>query len=337
MANHTWEILSLYTIPSKNGLQNIVKKINWRFQITEDKYYGDVYEVTELPDPTESNFIAYNNLSEETIISWIKQHRNYDDIVALATSRLEENKAPTITEKNPPWTYPITVDGTEKYMIVIEGQPNDLNKIYGPLSWDSKKINEGLQYRGFADLSVPSNMIVYRKGLLPTDQPLVLSDRVKIYKAEYTPEPTFDELTQTKEDLSWSIETGKAIGTYKLIDKTLDEIKKTIKEKTRLQRINSLISSAEMSLNGNTIKVYQDEQTCIVTYNKATIMSDGETINWKVVDSWINASKSDLLAIHSFIQGKIQAAYDVEYNLHNQINQSSSIDQLKTINNSITG
>ena len=36
MANHTWEILSLYTIPSKNGLQNIVKKINWRFQITED-------------------------------------------------------------------------------------------------------------------------------------------------------------------------------------------------------------------------------------------------------------------------------------------------------------
>lgn len=337
MDNHTWEILSLYTIPSKDGLTNIVDKINWRFQITEDKYYGDVYGHTKLPAPSGDSFTAYDDLSEETIINWVKEREDGDAIIAKATAKLEENKTPPVVEKNPPWTYPITVDGTEKYMIVVDNQPNDLTKMYGPLFWDSKKINEGLKYRGFSDLSVPSNMIVFRKGLLPTNEPLTLSDRVKIYKAEYTPEPTFDELTQTKENLSWSTETGKAVGTYRLIDKTLDEIKKSVKEKARLQRINSLIDPAEMTLNENTVKVYQDEQTCIVTYNKANIMNDSETINWKLVDSWINASKSDLLSIHSFIQGKIQSAYDAEYDLNNQINGSTSIEQLKNINNSITG
>jgi hypothetical protein len=63
---YKWEVLSLYTKPSLNGLTNVVKRVTWRYQITDGGNYGEIYQDTHLPDPTDSNtYIAYPNLSEE--------------------------------------------------------------------------------------------------------------------------------------------------------------------------------------------------------------------------------------------------------------------------------
>ena len=336
MDNHTWEILSLYTIPSKDGLTNIVDKINWRFQITEDKYYGDVYGHTKLPAPTGGSFTAYDDLTEETIINWVKEHEDGDAIIAQATAKLEKNKAPSMVEKNPPWTYPITTDGTEEYMVVIDNLPNDLQKIYGPLRWNSVKINEGLKLRGFDDLSVPDTMIAFRKGLIPSDEPLVLKDNVKIYKVQEQAQPTFDELTQIRENLTYDTSSGICVGTYNIVNKSLDEVKASVNERAKEERIGLSFQTHTMSLNGTDHKVNIEEQSNITTNNRASVMSDSDTVNWKLEDSWIVATKADLMSINNFVMSKRQEIFDGEHTRSQEIDACTTKDELTTIYNSMT-
>lgn len=337
MLDYTWEILSLYTAPHENGLDNVVKKINWRFQVTDGQYYGDSYEVTELDSPSDDSYIQYDQLSEETIISWIKANRDYDDLVFLVNQRLEENRNPQIVEKNPPWTYPITVTGKEDYLVVIDDQPNDPYKVWGALKWDSGRINNGLVERGFPELSVPDNMTVYRKGLIPTNQPLVLSDRVKIYKVEYTPQPEFDELTQYKENLSWIIENGKVVGTYFVYNKDLDQVKSDVKEIARQKRNIDILEPSDFVISGNQVKIHTDPQSYLVCLANANNMLDNDTINWKVIDGWVVATKFDLLSMASFIYQKTQQLFNQELSLNLQIDDCSTVEEIRVIYNFIVG
>ncbi len=85
---YEWEIISLYTEPSKDGLSNIVKKINWRYQATDGANYGDVYSYTNTPEVSDpSSFTAYESLSEDTFVSWIKAHDDFDDIKAKVDAK----------------------------------------------------------------------------------------------------------------------------------------------------------------------------------------------------------------------------------------------------------
>lgn len=331
MIEYTWEILSLYTAPHENGLDNVVKKINWRFQATEDSYYGDVYEVTELSSPSSDNYIQYDNLTEKTIINWIKLNRNYDELLELVHTRLEENKNPKIVEKNVPWEYPFHLTGEEQYLVVIDDQPNDLNKIWGPLMWDSGRINKGLKERGFEELSVPDNMIVYRKGLIPIDQPLVLSDRVKIYRVDYTPQPTFDEVFEYNEGQTWVTSSGRAVGTYFVFEKTVERIKEDFKEFARQRRNNRLFTPSEITINGKKLLTYTDAQTYLLATNKANSMSDSETVNWKMGENWILATKNDLLNISSFINTKMQEYYDEEHLFVIDVDECETVDELRDL------
>ena len=331
MFEYTWEILSLYTAPHENGLDNVVKRINWRFQVTEGHNFGDFYSVTELTSPSPDNYIQYSDLTEETIINWIKLNRNYDEILEIVHRTLEENKNPKIIEKNPPWDYPYNLTGEEEYLVVIDDQPNDLGKIWGPLMWDSGRINRGLKERGITDVTVPDNMMVYRKGLLPIDSPLILNDRAKIYRVDYAPQPTFDEIFEYKQDLSWITDTGRAVGTYFVYDKTVDQIKTDFKEIAKQKRNQKLFTPSEYLHNGKKVLTYTDAQTYLLAKNKADTMSNDETFNWKLGETWILVTKNDLINLSKFINTKIQEYYDEEYSFVVQVENCETVDDLRNL------
>lgn len=331
MIEYTWEILSLYTAPQENKRNNVVKMVNWRYQATEDSYFGDHYGTTELddPNPNSKTYIKYDDLTEETIINWIKSKLDFDDLVKTVNNKLAENKNPKIIEKSVPWSNPHHLTGEEQYLVVIDDQPNIQNKTWGPLSWDSDRINMGLKERGFASLSVPDNVIVYRKGLIPIDQPLVLSDRVKIYRVDFNPQPTFDQVFEYNEGQTWVTSTGRAVGTYFVFEKPIEKIKEEFKEFVRKRRNNKFFIPAKMTLSGKEISTYTDSQTYLLAKNKAASMSDTDTVIWKLVGSWINANKKDLIQISDFVNSKMQEYYDEEYNFCIEVYKCETIGQLR--------
>jgi hypothetical protein len=72
--------LELITIPSANGLNNIVEGVNWRYQVTDDAYYADHYLVTLLSEPDSESFIQYELLTDQQVYSWIEQNEDIDQL-----------------------------------------------------------------------------------------------------------------------------------------------------------------------------------------------------------------------------------------------------------------
>ncbi len=68
MIEYNWNITKLIT----TGENNTVTEIHWELTGTEgDLTTPRVYRHVVLPDPEESNFIAYENISKDTALTWL--------------------------------------------------------------------------------------------------------------------------------------------------------------------------------------------------------------------------------------------------------------------------
>jgi len=328
MIEYTWEILSLYTAPQENGLNDVVKKVNWRFQVTDGSYYGDSYEVTELTSPSPDNYIKYQDLTEETIIEWVKHNRDYDSLVDLVHSRLEENKNPQLVEKNTPWNYSSFLNGSEEFMLVFDDNLTPSN-MFGPFAWNSTLINDKIKQYGIKNISVPDNMIIFRKGLLPLNNPLIVNDSIKVYKVEYETQQSFDDRFQIQNNLQWTVNNGILLGAHSVVNKKIVDIKTKLREIVKENRNKKMLNPVEFMLNGTKIKTYTDVQTYLLTVNKIQLMSDSEIVKWKLVDSWIDADKITLTAVAQQIDQKMQDYFKEEYDINLTIDSIQSLEELK--------
>jgi hypothetical protein len=338
---YSWDIISLNTTPSESGLTNVVKSIDWCFIATDGGVVGQTCEQTMLPTADTESFTAYDDLTEETIIGWIKQYRDYDDIFSMANQRLEEAKEPVIVERIPPWAN-TSNDGISdgetqniNYLVVIDDIVDDPQKIFGPLHWDCQAFNAGIIRRGINDGFVPDEITCYRKRLYPVNEPLVLSDRVKIYRVDFQDLSDYDAKYQFKDDNAiWVIENGRAIETHKITDKTVDEVKSAFRHLAKVARDINLSEKYNMTLNGETISTYINPNTLLMVSEKVNSMSDSDNVNWKLNDeNWVNVNKSELNQIKDFIQSKQQEFYDEEYSYVSQLDACSTVEELKTLYN----
>jgi hypothetical protein len=66
-------------------LSNVVKQINWRLQCewlnteTDETWRWKLYITTDLEDPDLANFIDYDNLDAEIIMSWVVLSRDQEN------------------------------------------------------------------------------------------------------------------------------------------------------------------------------------------------------------------------------------------------------------------
>jgi len=250
MIEYNWEILSLYTTPSENGMENVVKSVNWRYQIREESHYADEYLTTELDSADPNKFITFDQLTDQKVFSWVESSIDLDALKVELQQKLEEVKNPVVVEKETPWSREETYTGEEEYLLVFD---NDIEKIWGPMRWNSRRANDGLKHFDVQDYEFPVDITMYQKELLPIDEPKVINDRVKLYRVEYTERPDFDELTQYNEGLSWVLDTGKAVGTYFVHDRPLDDIREILIERVIVQgREKAKENLVEFDVNGET-------------------------------------------------------------------------------------
>ena len=247
---YSYDIYYLNVAPHENGLTNVVKEVNWRYQIKQDSYYADEYILTSLQSSDPNKFIAYDDLTDETVFSWIESSEDLIKLREKLKVKLEENKNPKIVEKEIPWTKQEMYTGEEEYLLVFD---NDIEKIWGPMHWNSRRANNGLKHFDVQDYEFPVDITMYQKELLPIDEPKIINDRVKLYRVEYTERPDFDELTQYNEGLSWVLSSGKAVGTYFVYDRPINDIRQTLIEQVIFKGIEkSKQNPIEFVVNGDT-------------------------------------------------------------------------------------
>ena len=91
-----WSVTNLeYTNESDKGLVHAA----WSATDTDGDYSGTVSGMESYtPDPSDSGFVAYDDLDEATVVAWVKSTLGSDEVSAVeakATAKLTEAKTPS--------------------------------------------------------------------------------------------------------------------------------------------------------------------------------------------------------------------------------------------------
>ena len=96
----TWTIANL---EYNNDADKGVVVAHWRVTEEDGDYTASSYGTASFtPDASADGYIAYDSLTEETVIGWVKDSLNAAEIEAGLTANIEAQKAPA-TLAGMPW------------------------------------------------------------------------------------------------------------------------------------------------------------------------------------------------------------------------------------------
>lgn len=227
MKEYSYSILSIFTQQSVNGLTNVVKYVDWRYQVKEEEAVGEKYYRTEVLPPNEVSFTNYNDLTSDIVWGWITSIVDIEQIKLEVDELFENIKNPNnIVERPIPW---VVEEGSQydpkndTYVLVKD----DVVR-FGPTFYEHFRFNEQLDILGCAQTMV-DDFIARRQGILPTTQPLIIDSdtNVKMYKAVLMNSKSVqnEPLYYQNDFLEWDFSTGVAVGTYTSKLKSIDDIR----------------------------------------------------------------------------------------------------------------
>jgi len=326
MITYKWEVLSLYTKPSLDGLTDVVRRVTWRYQITDGGNYGEIYQDTYLPDPTDSNtYIAYSDLSEETILGWVQSIEDIPALQAELQLKLEKSKNPDIVENKFPWILEDRYNPREDLFVMVY---ND-EAVYGPVHWHSDGMNASLEMCGHPR-SMPEDILAFRKGIVPYDEPLIVSSTLRIYKAQIVNEQPPHNPFYDNGHIVWDFSNDIAVGTYQSIEKPFYHGKDFVKG-----MINNWVNYTmkdvpiPMTINGQDMVFNNQVLDKLELSVKCNHMDDTSTCDWKSSDGkWFTATKADLAAILTALNDRTSFLATWEKEKTTLLEQISSLSEV---------
>ena len=95
----TWTIAQL----DRNTADGGVTVAHWRVSEVDGDYSASSYgTVGFTPDPSASDFVAYTDLTESTVLGWVQSELDKDAIESGLAANIAEQKTPT-TSVGIPW------------------------------------------------------------------------------------------------------------------------------------------------------------------------------------------------------------------------------------------
>lgn len=101
---YTWNVNTMDTAPSEDGLSDVVKVIHWRFSATNGTHTAETYSTLSLEAPDAENFTAFADLTEAQVIAWVESKLDVESMKASLDAQLERLANPPIVTKQGPWT-----------------------------------------------------------------------------------------------------------------------------------------------------------------------------------------------------------------------------------------
>lgn len=101
---YTWNVNTMDTAPSEDGLSDVVKVIHWRLSANDGTHIADTYSTLSLEAPDSEHFTAFGDLTEAQVIAWVESKLDVDALKASLDAQLERLANPPIVVKQGPWT-----------------------------------------------------------------------------------------------------------------------------------------------------------------------------------------------------------------------------------------
>ena len=94
-----WSIAQMERYADTGGVWNV----HWRVTEVDGEYTASSYGTQSFtPDASADGYVAFDDLTEETVIGWVKDALNAAEIEAALTANIEAQKEPA-TLAGMPW------------------------------------------------------------------------------------------------------------------------------------------------------------------------------------------------------------------------------------------
>jgi hypothetical protein len=189
----------------------------------------------------------------------------------------------------------------------------------GPIDYRPRFIQSELD-----DLEVDYNLPVAEIGYIKINDSLELFPIGSMISPEYNP------LYETLAGPFWSYKDDEAHATYFKLTLSIDSVKENLKGLAAKTRKSKELEGFTFTLQGKDvfISTAREDRNMLVGVS----IPEGETISWKFGQSgFVNISQKDVNDIIEYRTRYIQTQFDKEYAIHNLIEETKTLAELKQI------
>jgi hypothetical protein len=101
-----WVVVQMDTAPSEDKLTDVVKRVHYRYEGTDEQYFADIYGVLSCETPSETDFTAYEDLTYEQVCTWLETGLNVEAMNENLATQIENLKNPPIVNLPLPFSNP---------------------------------------------------------------------------------------------------------------------------------------------------------------------------------------------------------------------------------------
>ena len=101
-----WVVVQMDTAPSEDKLIDVVKRVHYRYEGTDEQYFADIYGVLSCETPSETDFTAYEDLTYEQVCEWLEAGLNVEAMDLNLATQIENLKNPPIVNLPLPFSNP---------------------------------------------------------------------------------------------------------------------------------------------------------------------------------------------------------------------------------------
>ena len=96
MNNYTWRINAVDCYTSKDGLEKVAYNVHWSYFATNGEHTASMIGVQSIGEHNPDNFVAFEALTEDDVISWIEAAMDVEQMQANLDKQIEDLVAPKV-------------------------------------------------------------------------------------------------------------------------------------------------------------------------------------------------------------------------------------------------
>jgi hypothetical protein len=110
MSEYKWIINAIPSAPSEDGLTDVVKSVHWQYQAIDGDCIADEFGIMVCNTPSETDFTAYNDLTEDQVIGWLVAALPIEQIKETVDGKIASQKNPPIVNLPLPWIETVSTE-----------------------------------------------------------------------------------------------------------------------------------------------------------------------------------------------------------------------------------
>lgn len=104
---YDWTISSLECHTKVDKKEKVVFNVHWRYGARDAEYFAETYGCESLNTDNLKNFVKYEDLTKETIVSWLEEAMGQEKITTMQqglAAGIETQKNPPVVSPPLPWS-----------------------------------------------------------------------------------------------------------------------------------------------------------------------------------------------------------------------------------------